>query len=419
MKFQASAIYSTLFAAFAADTVHANLITAVSSSTGGTFVSKVLKTAFSRQLQLDPNQVYHYTLVGDDIEGEDFNDFFGSAVAISGDGARVAIGSEGDYGYTGSVVVLEYNLTTLQWASIGQKIRGEQGGDYSGASLSMSNDGTRLAIGAPNNYGYRGHMRVYEYNSVSDQWSIMGIDLTGDAPNGNAGLSVTISGDGSRVAMGAPKSASATENTAGRVLLFSYDGANWVLSGNVIESQVRAYLGGAVALSDNGNRVVVGGRSFTPPNTGSSLTYAGSVSVYDFDSVGNVWVQAGESLVGLEYYDRFGSAVDISDDGTRIVVGAFTSDGQDPDKRDIGQVTAFQEDTSIPAGWRQLGNNIDGESNSDKLGSSVSISGNGNVIILGSPDNDDVKQNTGEVEVYQYVEAQNTWKQVGIDIGGK
>ena len=116
MKFQASAIYSTLFAAYAADTVHANLITAVSSSTGGTFVSKVLKTAFLRELELDPDLLYHYTIVGDDIEGDDSNDFLGSAVAISGDGARVAIGSEGDYGYAGSVVVLEYNPNTLQWA---------------------------------------------------------------------------------------------------------------------------------------------------------------------------------------------------------------------------------------------------------------------------------------------------------------
>jgi hypothetical protein len=415
MKFQASAIYSTLFAAYAADTVHANLITAVSSSTGGTFVSKVLKTAFLRELELDPDLLYHYTIVGDDIEGDDSNDFLGSAVAISGDGARVAIGSEGDYGYAGSVVVLEYNPNTLQWAPLGLKIRSQRNGDYFGASLAMSNDGSRLAIGAPNSYGYRGNMLVYEYNSVSGQWSQMGNSVQGDVVNGNAGASVTISGDGSRVAMGAPLSAS----TAGRVLLFSYDGANWVLSGNVIESSVRAYLGGAVALSDNGNRVVVGGRTFTPPDTGNTLAYAGSVSVYDFDSVDSVWVKAGETIIGLGYYDRFGNAVDISDDGTRIVVGAFTSDGQDIDVRDIGQVSAYQEDTSIPAGWRQIGDIINGESASDKLGSSVSISGNGNVIILGSPDNDDVKQNTGEVEVYQYIEAQNIWKQVGIDIGGK
>jgi len=427
MKFQATAIYCTLFTAFAADMVHANLITAwgkeklVSSSTGGTFVSKVLRTVFSRHLQLDTNQVYHYTLVGDDLEGPGKNNYFGSAVAVSGDGTRVAVGSQRDYGYTGSVIVFEYNPSTLQWAPFGTKIRGQSGGDYFGASLAMSNDGSRLAVGAPyHNYGYTGHVRVYQYNSVDDEWSLMGIDLDGDVRGGYAGTSVTISGDGSRVAMGAPFVSSSTDrSTAGRVLIFSYDGTNWVPSGDAIESQVRAFLGGAVALSENGNRLVVGGRTFTPPtNDGDPpLDYAGSVSVYDF--VDNDWVQAGESLFGLEYYDRFGNDVDISDDGFRIVIGAFTSDGQDLNLRDIGQVSVFQEDTSIPAGWSQVGASINGESESDKLGSSVSISGNGKVVVLGSPDNDDVKQNTGEVEVYQYVEADDIWKQVGIDIGGE
>ncbi len=262
-------------------------------------------------------------------------------------------------------------------------------------------------------------MRVDEHNSISGQWSVMGIDLDGFAAYGHAGVSVTISGDGSRVAMGAPRSDSTTttESDVGSVLIFSFDGSNWVASGNVIESEDRAYLGGSVALSYNGTRVVVGGTAYTPPTTGASLSNAGSVSVYDF--IGNVWVQAGESIFGLEYYDRFGNDVDISDDGTIIVVGASTSDGQDLSRTDIGQVSVFQEDTNIPAGWRQIGDIINGESASDKLGSSVSISGNGNVIILGSPDNDDVKQNTGEVEVYQYIETDDIWKQVGIDIGGK
>jgi len=74
-------------------------------------------------------------------------------------------------------------------------------------------------------------MRVYQYNAGSGQWSVMGRDLDGDAAGENAGSSVTISGDGSRIAMGAPLSDSTTPDqdgrfpsTAGRVLIFSYDG---------------------------------------------------------------------------------------------------------------------------------------------------------------------------------------------------
>jgi hypothetical protein len=430
MRIHVSAIYSILFAAFAEeDRVHAKSIPAwdnnaaqviLTRSSESILRSKVPKSAISRHLDaIDPTQTYKYKKLGNDLEGIS-SKYFGSAVAISGDGTLVAVGSKGDYGYTGSVFVFQYNASTLQWTQFGQRIRGESSGDKSGASLAMSKDGLRLVVGAPDNgetnYGYRGHMRVYEYNSGSGQWSQMGGDLDGFARNDNAGTSAAISGDGSRVAMGAPGSDSATVVDAGRVLIFSFDGSNWVPSGNVIESPERAYLGGAVALSYNGNRVVVGGTTFAPTK---ALDYAGSVSAYDFDFVDSVWVKAGETIIGLGYYDRFGSDVDISDDGTRIVVGALTSDGQVLDRRDIGQASVFQEDTSIPAGWRQIGNNINGEDNYDNLGSSVTISGDGNVIAVGAPDNDDGGGNSGEVEMYQYIQAEDEWRQIGIHIGGK
>ena len=86
---------------------------------------------------------------------------------------------------------------------------------------------------------------------------------------------------------------------------------------------------------------------FTPIVCGKELEYAGGVSVYDF--VGNIWVQTGDAILGLDYYDRFGHDVDLSDDGNRIVVGAYTSDKQDLCMRDIGQVTVFLEDTSSTA----------------------------------------------------------------------
>jgi hypothetical protein len=48
------------------------------------------------------------------------------------------------------------------WQQLGQDIDGAAAGDLSGYSVSMNADGTRVAIGAINNNGYRGHVRVYE-----------------------------------------------------------------------------------------------------------------------------------------------------------------------------------------------------------------------------------------------------------------
>ena len=433
MRIHVSAIYSMLFAAFAEeDRVHAKSIPAwdnnaaqvmLTNSSASILRPKIPNSAISRHLDaIDPAQTYKYKKLGNDLGGDE-SKLFGSAVAISGDGTLVAVGSKGDYGYKGSVFVFQYDASALQWTQFGQRILGERGGDFSGTSLSMSKDGSRLVVGAPENgirAAYYGHMRVYEYNSISGQWSQMGMDLDGEDKNDNAGTSVTISGDGSRVAMGAPRSDSTTttESDVGSVLIFSFDGSNWVASGNVIESEDRAYLGGSIALSYNGTRVVVGGTAYTPPTTGASLSNAGSVSVYDFDSVGSAWVQAGEIINGIGYYDRFGSDVDISYDGTRIVVGAYTSDGPDLDRNNIGQATAYQQDTNS-AKWIQIGQIINGEQEDDYLGSSVTISGDGNVIAVGAPGNDDNEGNSGEVEMYQYIQAEDEWRQIGFDLGGK
>ena len=48
---------------------------------------------------------------------------------------------------------------------IGSNIGGESSGDFSGWSVSMSADGTRVAIGSPFRDGAKGHVRVYELES--------------------------------------------------------------------------------------------------------------------------------------------------------------------------------------------------------------------------------------------------------------
>ena len=46
-----------------------------------------------------------------------------------------------------------WNAVTSQWDRMGQDIDGENSYDYSGESVSLSGDGTILAIGAPYNDG--------------------------------------------------------------------------------------------------------------------------------------------------------------------------------------------------------------------------------------------------------------------------
>ena len=97
-------------------------------------------------------------------------------------------------------------MSSSYFSQIGGDIDGEAAGDYSGTSVSLSGDGTILAIGAPYNDGNgddSGHVRVYQ--NVSGTWTQIGDDIDGEANNDQSGSSVSLSSDGSIVAIGAQR----------------------------------------------------------------------------------------------------------------------------------------------------------------------------------------------------------------------
>ena len=97
-----------------------------------------------------------WTKVGDDIDGEAANDYSGDSVSISSDGTRVAIGARRNDGAgTDAGHVRVYSESGGTWTQVGDDINGETVDDRSGYSVSMSSDGTRVAIGAVRNDGSR------------------------------------------------------------------------------------------------------------------------------------------------------------------------------------------------------------------------------------------------------------------------
>ena len=105
-----------------------------------------------------------------DIDGEAQYDYLGQSVSLSSDGSVVAIGAHGNDGNgTSAGHVRVYQNTGLNgdWTQVGADIDGEAAVDRSGRSVSMSSDGTRVAIGATQNDGIGGafnnigHVRVF------------------------------------------------------------------------------------------------------------------------------------------------------------------------------------------------------------------------------------------------------------------
>ena len=115
------------------------------------------------------------------------------------------------------------NTSNNSWTQLGADIDGENNNDFSGSSVSLSSDGSRVAIGAPNNDGTgadAGHVRIYDYDGSS--WVKVGVDIDGEATGDRSGYSVSLSSDGSKIAIGAPYNKSRYNRTnAGHTRIYS------------------------------------------------------------------------------------------------------------------------------------------------------------------------------------------------------
>ena len=222
-----------------------------------------------------------FAKLGSDIEGEASNDLSGNAVAFSSDGTTVAIGAPNNDGSgTDAGHVRVYKNNAGNWTQIGADIDGEAADDYSGFSVSISSDGTTVAIGAPYNDGSgssAGHVRVYQYNSSIRNWTQIGADIDGEAADDYSGYSVSISSDGTTVAIGAPSN-DGSGTDAGQVRVYQYNSSTsiWTPIGADIDGEAAGdFFGNSVSISSDGTKVAIG----APRNDGSGPD-AGQVIVY-------------------------------------------------------------------------------------------------------------------------------------------
>jgi hypothetical protein len=92
-----------------------------------------------------------------------------------------------------------------QWRQRG--IRDVGASYWSQVAVSLSADGNVVAIGATWNDGINGtdsgHVRVFAWNSTSNNYVQRGADINGEAAGDRSGMSVSLSADGSVVAIGA------------------------------------------------------------------------------------------------------------------------------------------------------------------------------------------------------------------------
>ena len=307
--------------------------------------------------------------------------------------------------YVSNSITATFTVTLTPWVQRGQDIGGEAASDYSGYSVSISSDGNVVAIGADGNDGNgsdAGHVRVYEWNGTA--WVQRGQDIDGEAAYDRSGFSVSISSNGNVVAIGAYGN-DGNGSAAGHVRVYEWNGTAWVQRGEDIDGEaVDDRSGTSVSISLDGNVVAIG----APYNDGNGSD-AGHVRVYAWN--GTAWVQRGEDIDGEAASDESGTSVSISSDGNVVAIGAYLNDGNGSS---AGHVRVYEWNGTA---WVKRGQDIDGEAAYDYSGLSVSISSDGNVVAIGSTNNDGNGTNAGHVRVYAW--NGTAWVKRGQDIDGE
>ena len=287
----------------------------------------------------------------------------------------------------GSVKV--YQKNNNNWVQLGNEILGTRAEFRLGVSLSLSEDGKILAIGSPLslNSSFVTEPLVSLYKLDNGVWSQIGNGISGDISNVYQGYSISLSSDGSALAVGSfwDKNTYVDNNgdeqngdNDGNVKVYRIQNDSISQIGNDIKGGESDSCGFSVSLSSNGNIV--------------ALSYPDEGYVKVFENNNNSWSQIGSNIVAFtsttESYKK-AISVDISNDGTFLVMG-------NPSFSDrAGQLKVYQY---VNNDWSQFGSDIDGIALS-RLGDSVQISSDGLTVAASGSSNG----TSGYTKVFKYI----------------
>ena len=304
------------------------------------------------------------------------NDLFGAAIALSGDGNTLVVGATGeasaatgiggnqaDNNAANAGAVYVYTRSGAVWTQQSYIKASNTGvSDQFGTSVAASSDGNTLAVGAPGEdssaAGIGGNQAdnsavssgaVYVFTRSGAVWAQQAYVKASNAGSADQfGTAVTLSGDGNTLSVGAPGEDSAVPGiggspadnssaSSGAVYVYTRSGVLWTQQAFVKSSNtgVTDQFGAALALSSDGNTLVVGAAFEDSEATGVGGNQAGSMSPnagasYLYNRIGAAWTQLDylkASNTGTD--DQFGFALGLSGDGKRLAVGARNEDSGD------------------------------------------------------------------------------------------
>mmetsp|Transcript_1049 Transcript_1049/g.1872 ORF Transcript_1049/g.1872 Transcript_1049/m.1872 type:complete len:644 (+) Transcript_1049:2543-4474(+) len=349
--------------------------------------------------------------LGPPIFGVSDYEYSGSSLATSADGKTVAVGAPNSSDvdvHKGAVRIYKYAPNRNIWRQVGSGISGVNAGDMFGSSVSMSADGRILAVSSIGHDSDLqqdvGRVKVFRYRWATDTWEKYGKNIFGTIEKERVGDHVSLSRDGSTLAVTSSVLSSKSTTTVYR---YNLNTDRWIEVGTAFIDEVIGFVneGVYVSLSNDGKVIAIS----NPRSNVDGANY-GQVKVYIQSPDSSSWIQLGSTLYGYQT-DHFGASIDLSGDGFTIAVGA---DGFNNDQGCV-QVYEYVESS---LDWEMKGSIILGESEGSLAGTSVSISGRGDVVAVGSIGRDNSGNQSGHATIHAFSTKIREWKKVGKNIMG-
>ena len=409
--------------------------------------------SYEGQVKVYQNTSGAWTQLGNTINGANELEYFGDKVDISSDGQTIAVATSQ---VNGNDTVKIFNLSNNVWNQKGTEITQSGSGDI--ISLALSADADNIIIGEAYN------ARILKYTS---DWEQINLPFTSNVATDEVGFAVTISGDGSKYAVGAPSINTTSKN--GYVSILAANKNSVTQFGDDIYGYASYdVLGSSVSVSGNGNIIAVGSRGDNY-SVGGFLRYAyvkvfektanglqqigaeirnttdsdsgdfgsevrlnkeGNIlavsapglfgsdfgAVYMYKRNGNNWDALGNIIYG-EARSGAGKGLAISDDGLTVALGAVTSGSSVSFNSHKGYTEVYTYNSQNNS-WDIVGQRIEGENSRDYSGESISLSGDGTILAIGADGNDGETASGGHGHVRVFKFNNNSWEQMGADIDG-
>jgi hypothetical protein len=258
---------------------------------------------------------------------------------------------------------------------------------------STIDDGWLLCDGRPvNNADYPELL-----NHLSSQRKILASDRQ---TSEDFGKSISLSSDGTTLLVGASGETTSPNTFNGAAYVYTRSGGAWVQQQKLLASDAASSdnFGDSVSISSDGNTAIIGAyREDTSPYTDNGAAYV-------YTRSGGVWTQQ-QKLVASDAAssEEFGKSVSISSDGNTAIIGTSPASSNAN-----GAAYVFTRSGGV---WTQQQKLVASDAAAgDLFGSSVALSPNGNMALVGAYD-EDTSPNTGQGAVYVYTRSGGVWTQ--------